>query len=122
MHPSSNNGASGSKLRGKSIPTKVTLSSAFKKENSSDDEAKYLMGQVIEFHTDTSHDSDGILNANSLHTVDDLKLEWDDASEHQVKNHVNLSSIDDDEPFDRFFLAMNFLGVEAVGAVFCGED
>ena len=30
--------------------------------------------------------------------------------------------VDDEEPFDRFFLAMDFLGVEAVGAVLGGEE
>ena len=33
-----------------------------------------------------------------------------------------LGGVDDEEPFERFFLAMDFLGVEAVGIVFGGED
>lgn len=96
LHQSSNNGASGSKLKGNPVPcykTKekrmlsldvkariaignflpfsiyylvqngstaqemmITLSSAFEKEISLDDEVKCLMAQTVESHLDTSHE------------------------------------------------------------------
>ncbi|CAI9271548.1 unnamed protein product [Lactuca saligna] len=77
----------------------TTLSFAFGKENPSD-KFKCIMALIIESHTDTSHDNIGILDVDSLHTAKDLKSEWDDASVYQVKNHVNLSSIDNIEKDD----------------------
>nr|KAJ0187178.1 hypothetical protein LSAT_V11C900480560 [Lactuca sativa] len=123
MHQSSNDGASNSKLKGKSVPgynkeekrmlnldvkarldignslpfsvyclvqncstvqeITTTLSSAFEKENSSDNEVKCFLTHIVESHTDTSHDCVWILNVDSPRTAKDLKSEWDDTSAYQ---------------------------------------
>ncbi|CAI9263832.1 unnamed protein product [Lactuca saligna] len=76
-HQSSNNGACGSKLRGKFVPNynKEDKRMLNLDENSLDDEAKYLMDQVVESNAHTSHDSVEILKVDSPHIVDDLKSE-----------------------------------------------
>ncbi|CAI9285684.1 unnamed protein product [Lactuca saligna] len=79
------------------------LASAFEK-NSSDGEVKCLMAHNVESHANTSHDSVGILNDDSPHTVDNLRSKRDDASAYQIKNHVNLSSIDNIENKDMIHL------------------
>ncbi|CAI9277243.1 unnamed protein product [Lactuca saligna] len=90
MHKSSYDGAFSSKLKGKSVPGYnkeeekmlnlniiITLSSAFEKENSSDDEGKCLVAQIVESHADTAHDSIGNLDVGPSHADKDFKLEWD---------------------------------------------
>nr|KAJ0207840.1 hypothetical protein LSAT_V11C500261860 [Lactuca sativa] len=79
------------------------LASAFVK-NSSDGEVKCLMAHNVESHAVTSYDSVGILNDDSPHTVDNLKSKRDDTSAYQIKNHVNLSSIDNIEKEDMIHL------------------
>ena len=62
----------------------ITLSFTFEKDNSSDDEGKCLMAQIIESHADTSIDSIGTLDVDPSQAVVDLTIEWDATSAYHV--------------------------------------
>ena len=72
----------------------TTLSSTFEKENSSDDQSKCLMAKIVESHADVSNDNVRTLDVDLSHVDKDFKSEWDDTSMYQVKNHVNISSVE----------------------------
>nr|KAJ0227289.1 hypothetical protein LSAT_V11C100033930 [Lactuca sativa] len=59
----------------------ITLSSAFKKENSLDDEGKCLMAHIVESHADTN--SIGTLDVDPSQATADLKTEWDATTAYQ---------------------------------------
>nr|KAJ0185898.1 hypothetical protein LSAT_V11C900484500 [Lactuca sativa] len=90
VHQSSSYGTPGSKLKGKFVPyykkEEKRISNLY--ENSSDDEVKCRMAQTVKSHTDTSHDSIGILNVDSPDTADNLKSEWEDTSVYQGKEQI----------------------------------
>ena len=66
----------------------------FWKENSSDDEGKCLMDQIVESHNDTSNENDGILDIDPSQVAIDSKTEWNATSVYQVKNLVKYSPVE----------------------------
>ncbi|KAL7601287.1 hypothetical protein Lser_V15G27061 [Lactuca serriola] len=80
MHKSTNGGASGIQNCSAAQEMMIILSSTFEKENSSDDEGKFLMAKIVESHTDDPYDSVGTLDVDLPHADKDLKSEWDDTS------------------------------------------
>ncbi|CAI9296126.1 unnamed protein product [Lactuca saligna] len=96
MPKSSNDGASGSKLKGKYVLgyTKKEKRMLNLNENSSDDEGNCLMAKFVESHANVSHDNIGTLAADLCHADKDFKPEWDDTSTYQY-------SISTSEPEDQ---------------------
>ncbi|CAI9274830.1 unnamed protein product [Lactuca saligna] len=60
-------------------PMMITLSSGFEKENSSDNECKFLMAHIFHPHNETDHDNVEILCTYPPHAEKDMRSEWDDA-------------------------------------------